>query len=270
MGLCDDYVNMSCETVRESISAVLDGEQPCIGIAAQELHLTECPPCRAWQEAAHEVTRRMRLAPAPLVATESAPPPRMVEVVMARSAAPLLPAGPLLPRIGLVVAAVLQVGVISEFFDTDHAHGLTGHVSHELASFGLALALAFLIAAWRPVRAAGIGSAVGAIALLLVITAVLDISGGHASPLDESMHLLAVMGWLLLRWLAAVTPPGFGSPDRARWARVRLAWRALRSSSVGTFGEQPAFGESSAWSTATGPAAQEGQPGQRPEHRGVA
>ncbi len=54
---------MNCESAREAISASLDGED---GGSIDELraHLDGCAACKRWQEGAHEVTRRLRLAPA--------------------------------------------------------------------------------------------------------------------------------------------------------------------------------------------------------------
>jgi predicted anti-sigma-YlaC factor YlaD len=52
---------MRCTTVREAISAGVDGaEHP---LAAEQLaaHLAECASCRQWRELAHVVTRRTRL-----------------------------------------------------------------------------------------------------------------------------------------------------------------------------------------------------------------
>jgi putative membrane protein len=56
-------MGMNCESAREAISASLDGED---GGSSEELraHLDSCTACKRWQESAHEVTRRLRLAPA--------------------------------------------------------------------------------------------------------------------------------------------------------------------------------------------------------------
>jgi putative membrane protein len=62
---------MNCESAREAISASLDGEA---GGSREELdaHLDGCAACQRWREGAHEVTRRLRLAPARAV--PGAPP----------------------------------------------------------------------------------------------------------------------------------------------------------------------------------------------------
>jgi predicted anti-sigma-YlaC factor YlaD len=52
---------MSCNKVRESISAELDRETPSLGETYVAAHLSRCGACRAWRESAHRVTRNARL-----------------------------------------------------------------------------------------------------------------------------------------------------------------------------------------------------------------
>lgn len=52
---------MSCDEVRESISATLDGETPSLGEPHVAAHLSECDACRRWRDSAHRVTRYARL-----------------------------------------------------------------------------------------------------------------------------------------------------------------------------------------------------------------
>ncbi|MBV9048584.1 MAG: hypothetical protein JOY58_09965 [Solirubrobacterales bacterium] len=47
-------------------------------------------------------------------------------------------------------------------------------------------------------------------ALLLVVTAMIDVVGGRINPGDEAPYLLIVAGWLLLRGLAKHTPASEG------------------------------------------------------------
>ena len=58
---------MRCDPAQEAISALLDGG-PCeVDRGALEAHLASCASCRAWQEAAHQLTRvtRLQRRPAP-------------------------------------------------------------------------------------------------------------------------------------------------------------------------------------------------------------
>lgn len=193
---------MDCERAREAISALIDEEPLATARADLDGHLERCPECRAWKDRAHEVTRRVRVASA-----RSAPPAsaRLRAAVAARRTPPWRRER-VLVRAGLVLVAVLQVAVTAPALILGSDHGAPIHVAHEMGSFDMALAIGFVIAAWRPSRARGTGTIVGAAALLLVGTAVVDLAAGRTSPSDELPHLLAVAGWLLLRRLAALTP----------------------------------------------------------------
>jgi predicted anti-sigma-YlaC factor YlaD len=217
---------MDCSTAREALSATLDGEPLDIELAALEAHLDDCADCRRWREHAHELTRRFRLSAAP-----GAPRPDSALVAAARAAAPRRRRlGPVqLVRLALLLVGVEQVilAVQTSILGSDHDAPL--HVAHETASFELAIAAGFLMAALRPSRARGIGVVVGAAALLLVATALLDIAAGRTSAAGELPHLLVVAGWLLLRRLGAITASDGEDPalrlesSAARWTAAVVA-----------------------------------------------
>jgi predicted anti-sigma-YlaC factor YlaD len=197
---------MECETAREAISAVLDGEEPGGGPGDVDQHLAECAACREWRDAAHRVTRQARLGIAQ-------PPRRTREVaaaVLASVRAPRRVGLSLLARLGLAAVAAAQLGLTLPYLFSGADHRAPEHIAHEMGSFGVALAAGFLVAAWRPERASGMRTLVGAVAALLVVTAVVDVAGGRTGLADETPHLLAVTGWLMIRYLAAVTPPAAG------------------------------------------------------------
>jgi hypothetical protein len=60
-GHMGDYLGVDCVIAREAISAMLDGED--LGCDPSEVgwHLAECAACKAWRDAAQEVTRLARL-----------------------------------------------------------------------------------------------------------------------------------------------------------------------------------------------------------------
>jgi hypothetical protein len=63
---------MTCELARDELSAQLDGEQsPSLTTTLAE-HLPGCTDCRNWQEAAHQITRRVRLTSARPIPDRSA------------------------------------------------------------------------------------------------------------------------------------------------------------------------------------------------------
>ena len=196
---------MSCEAAREGISALLDGEIPRIERSAIDAHLAGCAACRAWREEAHEVTRRARIAAARPV---PAPDPALLAAAGAafqrrswwRALAPA--------RVALVLVALAQIAITIPALLSGSYRGAPIHVAHEMGAFDMALGIGFLVAAWRPARAQGMRALVGCAALLLVVTAVLDIIAGRTTAVDECSHLLVVAGWLLLRRIAALAPLG--------------------------------------------------------------
>ena len=207
---------MDCAFAREAISALLDGEDT--GTAdggGLEEHLAGCAECRAWRDAAHEVTRRVRLGAAQPVPRRTREVAAAVRASQRRWRIPLVP----LYRAGLVAVAAgqLAVAVPGLVFGDDRSAPV--HVAHELGSFDAALAVGFLVVAWRPGRALGLRALAGAAAVLLVLTAAIDLASGRTSVLDEAPHLLAVAGWLMICGLAATTPPGIGEP-RSRLAEM--------------------------------------------------
>ena len=56
---------MSCQPYREALSARLDDEPLGMSQRALDEHLSGCPGCASWADDATDVTRRVRLAPAP-------------------------------------------------------------------------------------------------------------------------------------------------------------------------------------------------------------
>jgi predicted anti-sigma-YlaC factor YlaD len=216
---------MECEAAREAISALLDGEHPGVERSALDAHLASCAACRFWREEAHALTRRARLASA--TAVPSAGASLMVTLREAerrrrwwRSLA--------LTRGGLALVAVgqLVVTIPPLLFGTDHEAPI--HVAHELGAFDMALAVGFLAAALRPSRARGMRTLVGCAALLLVVTAAIDLVAGRTTASDEWPHLLAVVGWLLLWRISELAPTSADEPAFSLLAPVRSAARSLR------------------------------------------
>lgn len=211
---------MDCSEAREAISALLDSEAAGVLPSELSLHLAECASCAAWREQAHAITRRVRLVP---VQPAPAADPELISAIRAElSGCSRAPAELTGMRLGLVAIALVQIvlTVPGLIFGKDRDAPL--HVAHELGSFGMALAVGFLIVAWQPARARGMHLLVGAAALLLVVTAVIDLLGGHTSLSDEAPHLVVLAGWLLMylldRDLSAVRERGGVAPGVERRA----------------------------------------------------
>jgi predicted anti-sigma-YlaC factor YlaD len=205
-----------CETAREAISALIDDEDA--GVDPQELddHLLECPDCRAWQAAAHEVTRNARLEP---VRPVMVPSEELVGAVLAHSRPPRRSVTWV--RAGLVAVAAAQVWVTVPSLMSGHDHKAPEHIAHEIGAFAMALAVGFVVAAWKPDRARGMHALVGAVAALLVVTSTVDLLHGRTDLGEEAPHLVAVAGWLLLVYLAAATPSTTLDPIRSLTPVVR-------------------------------------------------
>jgi len=117
-------------------------------------------------------------------------------------------------RIGLVFvgAGQLALAVPGLVFGSDDGAPL--HVAHEMGSWDLALAVGFLFAAWRPLRAVGLLPFVAVLSACLGLTAVIDLVQGRAVAVLEISHLLEIIGTVLL-WLL-VHPRARRAPDHER------------------------------------------------------
>ncbi len=237
---------MDCAVAREAVSALLDGEDPGSDTGEVDRHLADCTECRAWREAAHDATRRVRLSAAQPVPRRTREVAAAVRASQRRRRIRPVP----LYRAGLLAAAAGQLAISIPFLLFGEDRGAPVHVAHELGCFDAALAAGFLVVAWRPARALGMRALAGAAALLLVLTAVIDLAGGRTTVWDELPHLVAVAGWLMIRGLAASTPPATTQSRPGLLAVIgsRLPGRA----GGGTISEAPAAPDepAAAWARA--------------------
>lgn len=209
-------MRVRCELCREAISARLDGETEPAEPALVDAHLRDCPACTRWQGAAAAANRAVRLRP---VRTTPDLVPAVTNLVEAPADNERR-----LPRIGLGVVAVSQLGVavylifrsISGYALGDHGNG---HLFHEGIAWNLALGAAFAVAALRVKRLDGL---IRLDALMPVLTAFVvvitafsipDVLTGAASIPRVLRHLPAVVGLALLYWEHRPLP----TPYRPRW-----------------------------------------------------
>lgn len=184
---------MDCARCREAISAGLDGEVDAVETAAADAHLASCPACTGFATDATRVNRRLRVQLAAEVPDLSA------QILARLGPAPAPSRWRLALRGGLAAVAVVQlVLAIPPLLGLD-AHL---HVGRELASWHLALGVGFLLVAWQPVRALGLFPFVSVAAAALLLTATVDVAGGHASAVTEARHLVELAGLVLL-WSVA-------------------------------------------------------------------
>jgi predicted anti-sigma-YlaC factor YlaD len=201
---------MECDSAREAISAQIDGEDPCVPADALEAHTAGCAECRGWQQRAHSVTRRARLG-GPFLDHD------LTTRVLA--AAPPPPAGRrrgLTQRAGLIAVALAQLAITVPLLILGHDHDAGTHAAHELGSFDLALAVAFVVGAIRPALSAGLAWPCGIAAIGLLGTAIVDLISGQTIGADEAQHLIAVVGAVLLFWQARTATRGTAPDATAR------------------------------------------------------
>lgn len=230
MVLPSDYRCVSCERAREAISAALDGEATVEEQAELARHLDSCPSCERWREQAHALTRRARLHRA---APRRAPVAgKIVEAAQhsgGRRGRRALTEPLMTARVALGLVGLVQLALSAQMLLLGQDRGAPVHVAHEMGSFGVAVAIGLLVAAFRPNRAAGMLPLVGAAAVLLVLTAVVDLAAGRTTFSDEAPHLAVVAGWLLLWRVSVLVPPALSSAlsrsyRHLRWPVVSTPW----------------------------------------------
>jgi predicted anti-sigma-YlaC factor YlaD len=192
---------MECMSVREALSAQLDGEEPILTESEIATHCETCSECEWWQNQAGALHRQVRIAPADDVpnltaaimeAVDSLPLPLTVQERSLRTS-----------RVLLAACAVWQIMMtLPMLFGSGSG---PAHLDHELGSWDLALSAGLLFAALRPARAWGMLPLVGAVAAALGATAVIDVAGGNATLATESAHLLELVGLLILWNIARLT-----------------------------------------------------------------
>jgi predicted anti-sigma-YlaC factor YlaD len=184
---------MRCQDVRVALSARLDGEDPQLPPAALDEHATTCPECRMWLAQVERVTRavRVQVAEVPdltatVLAAVAADPKagaaRDRQAAAARRRRQIL-------RVAVAVAAVAQLAVALPIL----LASLGAHSTREMASFDVALAVGFALAAYRPERAQAFVPVAFVLAVCLAGTSLLDVANATTSVVHEIGHLATVV-----------------------------------------------------------------------------
>jgi predicted anti-sigma-YlaC factor YlaD len=194
--LGNDWTIVNCADCRTVLSAVLDGEADVEEQVAATGHLEACDGCRSWHEAARHLHRIVRVQPAESV-------PDLTAGILARAHPPDPGRGEWTRAALAVVALTELVLAVPALFG--HDTGATVHLARHIGALTTALALGYLYAAWRPVRAFGLLPVAAALAVTMTVTALLDVTQGRAQALNESGHLLDVAALVLL-WMLAGRP----------------------------------------------------------------
>lgn len=191
----------TCEPYRDALSARADGEAAPVGEADLRAHLDDCTTCTTYAASVGDLARRTRVVPAEAVPDLTASILAAVETPDARRGRFDQLRG-LLALVGvmqlvLAVPALLAAGPV------------VTHVTREVGIFEVALGIGFLVAARRPARAGGLLPVAAVVAGLVTLTSLGDVLAGTTTWVQETAHLLEVLGTALL-W----------SLDRLRGRRV--------------------------------------------------
>lgn len=203
---------MTCDDVRTALSARLDGELQPAAEAGVDAHLGRCPACRGWLARAEQVTRAVRLQVVdvpdltPALLAAAAAPGRARERAARRQVLRLAVAVAAVVQLSLAVPVLLGgVGVVAD-----------PHVSREMASFDIAMAAGFVLAAWRPERAWAFLPIAFVLTTCLAVTTAIDVINANTAAVHELGHLAAVMQTGLLWALGRSSAPDrFAVPGAA-------------------------------------------------------
>lgn len=177
-----------CATVREAVSASLDGEPALTAASDVAPHLEVCTSCRDFATEVAGLLRRTRVGAAELV-------PDLTEPIMRRLAA--VPVSPVSSRTARLRVLVALTGVAQLLIALPLLAGVIGsdlHLGRDLASLQLALGVGLIYAAVQPRRAGGLLPVLTVVALGTLTTAGIDLITGTASWVLELTHLAELIG----------------------------------------------------------------------------
>lgn len=201
---------MSCDDVRLSLSARLDGEAMPLRADEVDEHLAGCATCRAWLAGAEQVTRAVRVQAVEV-------PDLTTRIMTALYAEKVLPIDARRPartnpvkalRWSLAALALLQlVMAVPTLFG---AVGQGIHAGRETAAFDIALSVGLLVVASYPEYARVFTPVVLTLVVGLASASAVDMPYGLVSTERVATHLITVAQlwvlWLLSRHSRRPTP----------------------------------------------------------------
>jgi predicted anti-sigma-YlaC factor YlaD len=192
----------TCRTVREALSAHIDGERHPLPDVEVERHLDGCRDCTTYLDGVVGLGRQLRVGEAVEVPDLTAP----ILVALAEDRQAVATGWTSRLR-GLVALA----GAVQLALALPALLGVVGpdvHLGRDLAALQLALGVGFLVAAWQPSRAAGLLPVAVVVGVVTVITAGVDVAAGNASLGAETAHISEIVGVLALWALRRRVPYG--------------------------------------------------------------
>lgn len=188
---------MNCDVAREALSARIDGEAEPVPRSRVDEHLQTCAECRQWYFDARESTRQLRdlagQSRPPLAAVDDTPPRarRVVPGEWARWALGAIGAAQLM--LAVLQAAGVAPGVAGH---TAHAP-MSGHLLNESTAWTAALGAAMVVAALRPVAAAGLSAVLVGFSVVLAGYVTADALSSAVTALRVLSHLPVLVGTVL-------------------------------------------------------------------------
>jgi predicted anti-sigma-YlaC factor YlaD len=220
---------VTCSECRESLSALLDGEEQRGERERVERHLGGCAGCRGYADAAARITRLARTEPV-------AAPPNLapaVDELLAAAGPPAAGPGPRRRLALRLMLAALGVGqlwvaardVLADADDIREGLGAAGatlrHLTHESSAWNLALAVGFLCVAARPNRTRTVLPMVAAFVAGLAALGLPDLLAHRVGPVRLASHTMVVLGLVLMIALELTRPGGRAPGERAALTRPR-------------------------------------------------
>ncbi len=197
-GISDDLALVTCQAIRDAISARVDGEDPGMAMRVIEAHLRSCDNCRQFQAAAD--TRWIGgVSSASQLPDLSRRVPKLVALADRASTSSAI-------RAVLAVVAVQIIVFSVPNLAAPDSSGANAHDARHLGAFTIAYAVALLVVVIRPARARTVIPVACVLAGALVITAIVDLVNGNVPFINETLHLPEIMSVGLI-W-ALATPTG--------------------------------------------------------------
>ncbi|WP_216892945.1 zf-HC2 domain-containing protein [Nocardia alni] len=216
---------MKCETVREALSARLDGEPGPVSAELVDQHLATCPACRDWSVRAERLRRMLIVHTAPPVPDLTA---AILDEIRPRHS---------VSRVALALVAIVQTGLaLAQLLGADIGMGhsdigafMMGHMSHESAAWNLAVGIGLAWAALHTRAAAAQLPMLSVFVGVLTAASLLDLADGEVTAGRLLSHIPVLVGVGLLYLVyrrdrddhrppnrETLTAPGDSAGDRPR------------------------------------------------------
>lgn len=210
---------------REALSARLDGERESVPAARVDEHVAGCAQCQAWFGVVSAQAEALRTLARPemVVAVASSPgTPRRTRPALYWIRWALVVTGVAQIAVSVVQALGLSVGLT-------HHHGAGGHLLNESTAWSVAIGVAMIVAARRPVAAAGLGGVLAVFAVVLTVYVVVDAVAGEVTLARVLTHIPVLVAACLaiVVWRRTSTSPP--TPEHShREAEIVLPQNASR------------------------------------------